>query len=290
MNSDLAYCLERFIDDQIQLIDDRLETVKKQGTVEYHRIQLLKESQSAQKKPKANRGSHDEDEAIVQRFIQRLFDIAEDDTADNVENYKKMLRTELNEKLNECSKYVKRMRNLAKPILGSENFILRCNEIFGLLNQEQKTTENYNELCQIIEQSNAKDVVENVQQWWEKMYGSLIREINHLNKRFTPGISNNDMATIPSRGGMVGLAKRILSVGNDEVLVDSQKYEIVSKFARQIRSIDDESRQEINEDELINELNNNNIDSAIDYAVKWLEKRDTQRNSKEEEDISCKYL
>jgi hypothetical protein len=97
------------------------------------------------------------------------------------------------------------------------------------------------------------------------------------------------MAIIPSRGGMVSHAKRILSMGNDEILVDSQKYEIISKFVRQIRSIDDESRHEINEDELINELNNNNVDSAIDYAVKWLEKRDTQRNSKEEEEISCKY-
>jgi hypothetical protein len=288
MNSDLAYCLEQFIDDQIQLIDDYLETVKENENVEYHRIEEMKTSSIANRKTQTNQSSHDKDAEIIQRFVEDLLEHAESasSNARDIENYREMLRSEFSEKLDDCLKHVIRLRKLAKPILGSDEFVTQCDETIDYLQQEQKTNESYDKLYKILEPNDHKTVVDDVQNWWDKIYGSDITKIIHSNKRFNPGVGNSDIALVLPRSQMIEYAKKLISARNQELLINSQKHDIVCEFVRQIQSTDDENRQEISEDDLINQLTSGDIDFAMSYAETWLKKRDTSRTQNQEED-SC---
>jgi hypothetical protein len=194
MDADLAYCLERFIDDQVHMIDDYLETVREEEAIEHQRIEHKKMSRMLKQKNQTNECSHDEDETIVQRFVRRLqatTDIDETAVDSDTKNYRKILRDELSKKIKNCSNLMIRLRNLAVPIRGSDEFIWQCDNVIDRFQQGRKTGESYKELYQIIEQSDSKQFVENVQDWWEKSYGSYVLEIIHYNKRFNPRVGNN---------------------------------------------------------------------------------------------------
>jgi hypothetical protein len=291
MNSDLAYCLERFIDDQIQLIDDYLVKVKENETAEYQRIEQMKIVAMAKKKPETNKGSHDEDATIVQRFTEGLLEFAGSDEtpgSKELKKYREMMCAEFSAKLDDCSNHIIRLRNSGKPRFRSEKFVRRCNETIELLQNRQTMKENYDKLYQIIYRSDQTNVADRVQHWWDEAYGSAIAEIIRLNKGFNPGIGNKQIAVLPRWSQPIDCAIKLISLREKGILDDSQKkYDIVCEFVRHIQSIDDKNRQEISEDDLINQLNSSEIDSAKKYAENWLNKRDEIRNQKE--DDICEY-
>lgn len=291
MNSDLAYCLERFIDDQIQLIDDYLKKVKENETIEYQRIQQMKMLAIEKIKLQTDEGSYDEGGMIVQRFVEGLLDIANSSNVavlTEVRRYREMMCTEFSAKIDDCSNLVIRLRNLARPTFRSNSFVKQCNETIKRLQRAQTTTENYDKLYQIINQSEQRNVVDNVQHWWDEAYGSAIMKIIRLNKRFNPGIGSRDIAFVPPWSQPIDCARKILSIRKQDMHGNSQKkYDIVCEFVREIQLIDDENRKEISEDDLINQLNSADIDFAKNYAENWLKKRN-QRFYQQEDD-ACEY-
>ncbi|CAF1257386.1 unnamed protein product [Rotaria sp. Silwood1] len=294
MDTDLAYCLERFIDDQIELIDQNLETIEQNEAHEYAKIDELMLSENptttatTTEATPISQSTHEEDAAIVQRFVSDLLDTVNNDSAASSPNDLKdsldELRSELTKQIDECMEFIVRIRKLARPILGSTNFVTQCREFTNRLSAEKKSEKNFTDLCQIIETSDFRSVVENIQNWWKETYGSSINEIIHLNKRYNPGINNNDMVILPPRCSIILCAKRIISIRNMESNADSRKHDIVCEFVREIQSIDDINRQEISADDLIVQLDNCDINSAIEFANNWLSKRDAIRDKQKEEE------
>ncbi|CAF1450426.1 unnamed protein product [Rotaria sordida] len=298
MDADLAYCLERFIDDQIELIDRDLETIEQNEAHEYAKIDelMLSENPTTTTATQINQSTHEEDAAIIQRFISDLLDtVNNDDAASSANDLKDSLdelRSELTKQIDECIEFIVRIRKLARPILGSTNFVTQCGEFTNRLRAEKKSEKNFTDLCQIIETSDFRSVIENIQNWWKETYGSSVTEILHLNKRYNPGINNNDMIILPPRCSIILCAKKIISMRNMESDAGSRKHDLICEFVRQIQSIDDINRQEISADDLIVQLDNSDIDSAIEFATNWLSKRDAIRDKQKEEDqclstISC---
>ena len=287
MDADLAYCLERFIDDQVQMIDDYMETVREEEAAERHRIEQKKKSYMLRNTNRINAGSHEIDEAIVQRFVQRLHDSTNTNSTavdSDAENYRQILRDELYEKMDKCANHIIRLRNLAVPIRGSDDFIWQCDNIIDRFDQEQNTDESFKQLYQIIEQSDCKSLIKNVQNWWEKSYGSYVTEIIHFNKKFNPRVADNNIAVVSSWSRFIRCAKQVHSTRSAEIPADSRKNELVREFVREIQSVDNENRQEISEDNLVKQLDSSDISTNVDYAEKWLNKRDNNRNQKKEDD------
>ncbi|CAF4108910.1 unnamed protein product, partial [Rotaria sp. Silwood1] len=118
MNDDLAFCLDQFIDDQVKLIDDRLEVLKQDEITECNKIEQEKIIFNKNKPAPKNKGTHYEDQILIDRFIQ---DLRDDD--ENINKPKTIvddqscidtLRAEISTKVNACSNYITRIRNLAK--------------------------------------------------------------------------------------------------------------------------------------------------------------------------------
>ena len=78
----------------------------------------------------------------------------------------------------------------------------------------------------------------------------------------------------------------ILKIKEDKVKKD-EAYKTICKFVREIRSMDEETRKEVSENELITQLNNNETDFALNYAQKWLKKRDDKREKSKKEEETC---
>lgn len=290
MDADLAYCLDRFIDDQIKLIDENLEDIREEEIIEHDRIEQLKSSPVVSKTFQTIQGSHEEDEAIVQHFIEALVDNTESGGANNInalEQCRDELRTELSEKVKECMDLITRLRNLAKPILISANFVSKCDEILDRMSEKETIDENFRDLCQVIDTSDSRNIVENMQDWWKEKYGSAIEKILAANRQFNPGVSNHDIAVVLPKSTIISCAKKILWMRNEEPVAESQKHDIVSEFVQQINSIDDSIRQEISTDDLTAQLENSEVDSAISYAENWLHKRDSIRSQANKDDY-CK--
>ncbi|CAF5141589.1 unnamed protein product, partial [Rotaria magnacalcarata] len=60
--------------------------------------------------------------------------------------------------------------------------------------------------------------------------------------------------------------------------------EIIRKFVNRLLILDEEDRDKIDPEKLIDELNTSDIEQIAAYTTKWLEKRDEVRNRKQEED------
>lgn len=292
MNAELAYCLERFIDDQIQMIDDNLETVKQNETVECQRIEQMKMAWVKKRKPPINKGNHDEDERVVRKFINGLIDLADGEktpVAIAMKKYREMLHNEFSAKMDDCEHHLTRLRKLASPIGRSRDFVILCDETITLLRQRRKAPDKFAELDRILSKSDSETIAHDIQQWWNTTYASDVRKMIRLNRRFNPHIGNEDITTISLWSQPIDCARKFVHVRKGKVAADAQiKYELISEFVRQIQSIDEENRRDIEQNELINRLNNMDIDSAKKYAATWLDKRDQLRNEKEEED-PCEY-
>ena len=291
MNSDLAYCLLRFFDDQIILIDNYLEEVKENKEAEFQRIEELRSVAIAKRAFSANQRPHKEDAMIVARFLNGLIDIDGDDDSicsTEVRRYREMMCTEFSAKIDDCSNHVIRLRNLAKPRFRSAAFVTQCNHAIKYLQHGQTMTENYDKLHQIIEESTQMNVADRVQRWWDEAYGAAITKIIQLNKAFNPGIGNQEIALVAPWSQPVDCAKKILSIGSPKMIVYGKRKDyFVRTFVQQIRAVDEIIRAEITENDLVYQLKAGDVDMARDFTENWLRRRDEIRYQKENDTCEC---
>jgi len=108
MDGDLTFCLGQFIDDQVKLIDDRLEAIKQEEIIACDKIEQEKNLYNKNKPIPTNKGTHYESKALIDQFIQ---DIRDDDA--NLSKPKSIiddpncidtLHAEVSTKINACSK------------------------------------------------------------------------------------------------------------------------------------------------------------------------------------------
>jgi hypothetical protein len=286
MDADLAFCLGQFIDDQVQLIDNRLEEIKKQEIVECRKIEQERILYNQRKPVPKNKGSHYEDQKLVDQFIQELRDSTKTNntkTMIDAQSCIDTLHAEISTKVNACTKYLSRIRNLAQPLPNTSKFVEACNEAIDYFHRPQEFEDNFKALYIILEQSDLNNVLENTQKWWKDTYGTTIADINRRNQKINSAITENNFAVVSPTSRIIDNAKKLIAA-RKIISIPSPKLDIIRKFVRQLLLIDQEKRNTIDADELIKQLNNRDIEQIIAYAKRWLAKRDDIRNQKEEED------
>ena len=286
MDADLAFCFGQFIDDQVHLIDSRLEKIKQEEIEEYEKIEVEKVDFNRRKPPAKNKGSYIEDQALVDQLVEDLSDDPEKDAAMKLivddPTCIDALSAETSTKINATANYLNRLRNLAQPLPNTSKFVQTCNQAIEYFRRIQTTEDNFKILQRSLEQSDLNDVVQNVQKWWKDSYGSAVADINRRCEKINPGLAENNFAILSPTSRVIDNAKRLMSARK---IIDKRipKIEIISKFVHRLLSIDEESRDKIDPDELIEQLNNSETKEIINYAKTWLRKREEIRNQKEED-------
>jgi hypothetical protein len=292
MDTDLAFCLGEFIDDQVKIIDNRLDEIKNEEILECRKIEESQIAYDRKKPPPKNKGSHLDDQTLVDQFLQELRD------NENTKNTKTIiddascidtLRAETSTKVNACAKYISRLRNLAQPLPNTSNFVKTCNEAMDYFHRTQEFEENFKGLYTILEQSDMSNVLPNVQKWWKDTYGSTLAEINRRNQKINPAVTENNFAVVSQTSRIIDNARRLITA-RKVITVQSPRLDIIRKFVRRLLAIDEEKREKTDADELIDQLNNRDVEQIIDYAQQWLVKRDEIRNQKEEKNPCMKII
>lgn len=291
MNAELAYCLEHFIDDQIRSIDETIQDGKMKEEIECDKIeQKKKKFLVLRKKTHVNQGVHDEDAAAVQRFVSTFVEQRQQEKSamsEELRQSRKRLEDLLQKKIIDCCNHIIRLNNLAVPTLHSSDFAIECELILERFQSQEIFKDNCEKLFAILEQTLQLNVFSNVQKWWNDNYEKYVRKIIRLNKSFTPGVGMNQCITLTRRDEIIRNANDvILKIKEDKVKKD-EAYKTICKFVREIRSMDEETRKEVSENELITQLNNNETDFALNYAQKWLKKRDDKREKSKKEEETC---
>jgi hypothetical protein len=222
MDTDLAFCLGRFIDDQVQLIDDRLDVIKKEQSVKCREIEAEKVAFERTKPPPKNNGSHAEDKKLIDQFIEELRDstVAGSSTRTVIDDQTCIdtLRAEISTKVNACTNYINRLRNLAKPMPNTTKFVETCNETMEHFRRPQEFEENFKILYSILEQSDESTIVDDIHKWWKDKYGSTIIDLNRRNQRFNAAVTENNFAVISSSNRIFTYAKRLIEARKVEVV------------------------------------------------------------------------
>ncbi|CAF3522358.1 unnamed protein product, partial [Rotaria sordida] len=287
MDTDLAFCLGQFIDDQVKLIDDRLEAIKQEEIIACDKIEQERNLYNKNKPIPKNKGTHYEDKSLIDKFIQDLRDddanVSKPKSIIDDPNCIETLRAEVSTKVNACSNYITRIRNLAQPLPRTSKFVESCNEAIDYFRRTQEFEDNFKKLYTVLEQSDLNNIIQNTQQWWKDTYGSTIVELNRRNQKINSAVTENNFAILSSTSRVIDNVKKLMAA-RKVVLVEPQKLDIIRKFVKHLLIIDEENRDKINAEELIEQLNNSNIEQIIDYTKKWIAQRDEIRNRKEERD------
>jgi len=290
MDEDLAFCLGNFIDDQVQLIDDRIGEIEKEETEKYEKIRKEKSIFLKKKPPEKDHGSHSADQALVDGFVQELRDkgtTKEKRTVIDDETCIGTLRAETQTKVNAAGQYILRLKNSARSFGNTKNFVELCNETYEYINSAQRFQVNFDELMTILQEADADNVVQHVRRWWKDAYGARISEINTRNNKFNQAATENNYATLTQTNRIFDNAKKLLAA-RTVVYVEPPRLEIIRKFVRQLFILDKDKQDETNPDELCKQLDRLDVDGMINYAQQWLAKRDEIRNKKPEPD-QCKH-
>lgn len=156
MDTDLAFCLSRFIEDQVELINECLDKIQEAEEAERREVEKEETSSITIEQNLANKikkGAHAEDQAIVNRFVRDLCEPGTSDsssTIDSNETVRERLCAELSTKLNACSTYITRLRNFARIKPRSTEFVQRCNKGIDLLRRGKEFDVNYKKFCDIL--------------------------------------------------------------------------------------------------------------------------------------------
>ena len=288
MDGDLAFCLGELIDDQVEIIDGQLERLKQEEIIECRKIEQEKIIFDQKKPIPKSKGSHDEDTALVNQFIQELRDsTSKANTTKTIMDDQSCidtLRAELSTKVNACANYITRLHNLAKPLNNTTNFVQTCKTTIDYFKRTDEFENNFKTLYSVLEESDADDVVKNTQRWWKEKYGSMIADLNTRNQKINSAITENNFAILSPTSRVLDNAKKLIAA-RKIIAVESPKLEIIRKFVRRLLAVDEEKRdQTVDPDELINQLNSTDIEQMIKYAETWLRQRDEIRNKKVEKD------
>lgn len=293
MDEDLAFCLDHFIDDQIDLIDQKIEQIKREAAEKCRKLEQEKLAANRKKPPPKNKGTHNEDKALVDRFIR---DLRHDEAKLNCKHTIvddpvciATLRAHFSTKVNASAHYLSRIRNLASQSPRANKFIGSCKELISYCHQKETFETNFQELCRVLADSDKETVVQNTQQLWKDTYGDSINDINTRNKKLHPVINENGFAVLSRRSRVIESAKQLINA-RKIIAPESQKGVIVRKFVDRLIILDEEDRDKINPEELIEQLINSLIDQIIDYTNKWLSKRDEIRNRIEPPDPCMFFL
>lgn len=285
MDSELAFCLERFIDDQVQIIDDRIDELKKEENDKCEKFEKDRNNYEKKRPPSKNKGSHQEDKNLVDQFIEDLHRNSQTNTTRTIIDNPSCidtLRAEISTKRNACAGYLSQLRSVAKPLPNTRNFVGLCNETIDYFQRTQQFEENFRYLFIVLEQSDSSNVIRDVQKWWKDTYGDKIMEINSRNNNINKALTENNFAVISQTSRIIQNAKKLIDA-RTVIVVEPPKNDIIRKFVRRLLTLDEEQREKTNPDELIHQLINLDIDEVINYANRWLIKRDEIRNQKEEE-------
>ncbi|UJR21795.1 hypothetical protein I4U23_024870 [Adineta vaga] len=286
MDTDLAFCLNHFIDDQVQLIDDCIEKIKQEEEEECHGIEEQQADYIKKRPPPKDKGSHDKEKAFVDKFCDDLrqsgAEPSKTRTVIDDPACIDSLRAELSVKVGACANYLLRLRNLAQPLPNSTKFVQICNDTIDYFRRQQDFENNFKDLYALIEKSDSDDVIRNIHRWWKDTYGSKIADINQRNQKFNGTITENNFAILSPTSRVITHAKKLIAA-RQVIPVEPTYFDIVRKFVRKLLSIDEDKRNEVDADELIDRLNGREIDEIIEYAQRWLAQRDEIRNQKEED-------
>ena len=286
MDEGLAFCMGQFIDEQMELMDDRLADINKKEAEECLRIENAKREADKKKPPPKNKGSHDQDKALVDRLTRDLSDTANDTGSRTVIDDPAAidaLRAETQTKIGACSKYLARLRNLAQPLPHTKSFVQSCNETIDLCRRADYFDESFRRLCTILAESDNDNFVRNAQQWWKSTYGERIADLNRRNQKINAAITEDNFAVVSPTSRIVANARTILGA-RQIVVAEPPKGEIIRQFVHRHLALDQERQKRTNPDTLFEELNTADNAKAIDYAQQWLHTRDEIRNEKEAQD------
>lgn len=286
MDDGLAYCLDRFIDEQGELMDQRIEAIRKKAVEECRRIEAAKSEADKKKPPPRNKGSHDQDKALVDRLLRDLNDSANNTPSRTVTNDPACidaLRAEILTKVGACSKYVARLRNLAQPLPNTKSFVQSCNEAIELCRRPDHFEESFRQYCTILSESDEDNFVRETQKWWKSAYGTTIAKLNERNLKINRALTEDQYATVSPTSRIAANARSLLAARKIELL-EPPKSEIIRQFVQRHLALDEELQKKMDPDSLIERLNIEDNNRAISYAQQWLRSRDEVRNEKEQPD------
>ena len=289
MDENLAFCLGQFIDDQVLLIDKKIDNIKADEKKEYAKLERAHAEFERKKPPAKDKGSHGDDQRLVDRFVADLRETdAVGPTRTVIDDPTRIdaLRAEISTKVGACVNYVQRLRGLAANLPNTKKFVELCNDTVNYCRQTNTYEENFDKLYEVLQNTDEDNLLTNTRRWWKDSYGGRIAEINTRNQKINSPITDNGFATISPTSRIMDNGKMLLTARKVEI-VASPKEGIIRRFVRQLLTLDEERRGSIAEDQLIEQLNNGSTDEAVRYARQWLNERDEVRNRKEEED-PCK--
>jgi hypothetical protein len=290
MDDDLAYCFGRFIGDQVELIDKRLEEIENEERTAYENIEKERKIYDDKRPVPKSKGLHHEDQALVDQFIQELrAAVQTKDTRTIIDDPTRIdtLRAETATKVNAAARYLVRIRNLARQMPNNASFIQACNENIDSFQKAQDFEGHFNGLLAALQQTDAGDVVPNVQAWWKNAYGSTLADLNRRNERFNKAATETGYITVSASSRIIDHSKKLIEA-RTIIIVPPPTRDIICKFVRRLLLLDEERRETVNEEVLVNQLFEGDPEEAIKYAQQWLAKRDEIRNQKEETN-PCMY-
>ncbi|CAF1324975.1 unnamed protein product [Adineta steineri] len=286
MDDDLAFCLGRFTDHQVQLIDDRIAKIKEEENEVCREIEERQAAHIKNRPPQRDKGSHAKDKALVDKFVsdlrqcsaepRKIRAVTDDQTCID------SLRAELWTKVAASTTYINRLHNLARPLSNTAKFVETCRETVESFKRPSDFDANYKVLYKIIEQDEKDQVIGSIQKWWKEKYGDKVAEINQRNQKFNGAVTEPNFAILSPNSGVIRNAKKLIEA-RQETIVEPEYFEVVREFVRQLLLLDEEKREHTDANELSNELNSRTIEETIDYAERWLSERDEIRNRKEED-------
>lgn len=290
MDDNLAFCLGQFIDEQVKIIDDKIDEIKNDEREKCRAIEKARDEYERKKPPAKNKGNHGEDQRLVDQFIDEMRAVENVKPQRNVlddPTRVDALRAEIQTKVGACANYVTRLRGLAMPLPNSKQFVTLCSETIIYCKSGSKFQENFELYNQVLQETEDDALLTNTRQWWKDTYGGKVAEVNERNKKFNPAIIDLGFVTIAPNSRIMDNGRQLLSARKVEV-IPSPKGGIIRRFVRHLLSLDEDRRASVDEEKLVEQLNEGPVDEAVNYARQWLKKRDEIRNHKEED--PCKIL
>lgn len=279
MDHDLAYCLEQFIDDQVKLIDEDLEKINQ---IEVEKEKDIKEKKNVLiQKTSSNkiRGSHEDDQRIVDHFIKSLGNIPADDENPKMEKLKRNLHIELSMKVKICLNYITKLRDLAQSIRRSDEFVVECDTFIQRLKEEHESENIYRSLTNLIERCSYIDLTEKLQNWWRDSFGSDILKIIRLNNKYNPRVTKENVAVVLPYSRLVDSAQKVARKRKSESnnRASNRRHKIICEFIEQKRKCESTNENILGPKDTISQIETENIDDVIEYAMNWLKERDQIR-------------
>ena len=250
MDEDLAFCLDRFINDQMKIIDEDLAKITQDELDECDRIEAQKRHSPLTSPSPRNKGSHGEDNAPVDRLIRDLRacdDVEQTTTIVENQTCLDSLRAEILTKIGACTTYLGRLRDSAVRLRRAGKFMRDCDAMIDYCLRPATFDRNFRRLCARLKTTDEKNVGEQIREWWSDAYGSSIAELNRRNEQI-------DLTDNEEGYTVVWSTSRIIEQG--ENLIRTRK-------------------------QVVDKLNAGSTDKDVAYARQWLHDRDEIRNHKE---------